>query len=103
MRTATMWACAAKIASITPECRMSDLEAEIRQAVAEARTQLCNGDDLMADALLAVLEEHAASEGDSPVCGRCTYHHRDRPCLPMPDPCPTKLAIAKALGIEVPR
>lgn len=37
----------------------------------------------------ASLAEHASSEGDDPVCGRCVFHRTVSRCRPVPWPCHT--------------
>jgi hypothetical protein len=77
--------------------------AKIRDAVEYARDQLRDGDDLMAAALLAVLELHqpvplATFLGDEPPveCLECI----EAAGASASWPCATVLAIVKALGVD---
>ncbi len=46
------------------------------------------------EAKRAILREHASSEGDNPVCGRCAFHRAAARCRPVPFPCLTVRLLA---------
>ncbi len=75
---------------------MTDLDAAIQQAVAEALTQRRDGEELMVAALLAVLGRHRRSDRGN--CAECIGFGGMQA-----DPCPTKIDIVRELGIKVPQ
>lgn len=76
---------------------MSDLGAAIRARVAEARLE--NWTTAAEAALLAVLGVHA--DGEEHRCPAEVEGYTALRWHDADDPCPTKRAIAEALGIEV--
>lgn len=88
---------------------MADLDMAIRAKLAadDARGADEIYWDVYRDALLAVLDLHGSREGDFGETVRCVHCIRE---MPMPGgvwtvneiwPCPTLIAVAKALGVEV--
>lgn len=88
---------------------MADLDAAIRAKLPVATSvtpDLAAPYNALRGAVLAALEEHGVMNADSHrYCRRCvtwsTDADGDLMAEPLQDPCPTKRAIAKGLGIEV--
>ena len=82
---------------------MTDLNAAIREYLTHA-PDTANGVLAMQSALLATLDEHEPIEVESRPIRRavciCPPSSND-PIATHPYPCPTVVAIARALGIEV--
>ena len=95
---------------------MPDLDALIRERLADPKSFLENGIEPLIDAIAETLDRHsprtvnlhndhgrwAPDAGTRTVCSECDIVVCDKSCPAALWPCGTVYGIAKALGIEIP-